>query len=207
MRQNSASSTASRGQIAQHQRQTGSRPLSHSSTIRYWTVPVTGPAYGSWPSAGWAQISGRQPPALQLYGMYLSVISEALGVILMSLFCFIQLPKLCHSALSSQSSSRRGLQQGHRVGHADLQKSTLYWDTCSMIWVVRTGLSWPRWSRPPRLTNRRTARVRLVRSEPVPVGDQHRAGVTGRPVPRPGTRTSGRSPGLSGWPRRCGTRR
>ena len=34
--------------------------------------------------------------AQQLYGMYLSVaISEALGVMWMSLFCFIQLPKLC----------------------------------------------------------------------------------------------------------------
>src|SRR5215475_14169321 len=64
-------------------------------TIRYWGL-VSGPAAPlATPGPAWgrARISGRQPPALQLYGMYLSVaISEALGVILMSLFCFIQLP-------------------------------------------------------------------------------------------------------------------
>ena len=60
--------------------------------------PATpGPAWGR------ARIGGRQPPALQLYGMYLSVaISEALGVMWMSLFCFIQLPKLCQFATLMQ---------------------------------------------------------------------------------------------------------
>src|SRR3989440_5334865 len=43
--------------------------------------------------------SGRGPAGQQLYGMYLSVeISAALGVTLMSLFCFIQSPKLCQDA-------------------------------------------------------------------------------------------------------------
>src|SRR5215467_14884316 len=46
---------------------------------------------------------GASRHAQQLYGMYLSVaISEALGVMWMSLFCFIQLPKLCQFATLMQ---------------------------------------------------------------------------------------------------------
>src|SRR6476646_3929444 len=93
--------------------------------------------------------------------MYLSVaISEALGVMWMSLFCFIQLPKLCQFATLMQPVfiPAGGFSRVVVKGTLTFRKSTLYWDTCSMIWVVPDGsFMAPLVPATSDFTNRRTA--------------------------------------------------